>query len=194
MWPFFPWGGHPQFPIPGGPWAHHGNGWALPPLPAHKFPPFTWPKPGNGWALPPLPAHKFPPFTWPKPGNGWALPPLPAHKFPPFTWPKPGNGWAFPPLPAHKFPPFPWGHASSTQSSESPNKCWSSLQEVEGCVNDIASSFWAGKFNVGRSCCKTFTDIKDDCSINGSGAFDVPFFHQALQHHCSSQVAPPSKA
>ncbi|KAL6996502.1 hypothetical protein U1Q18_006634, partial [Sarracenia purpurea var. burkii] len=183
--PPFPW----ARPLPGFHWPKPEQPWALPPLPTHKLPPFNWPKPEKPWPLPPLPSHKFPPFNWPKPGKPWALPPLPAHRippstwpqprfpwthrFPPFTWPKPRFPWALPPLPAFNCPPLPWTppaqqKTAKTSNVADSNKCWRTLNEMNGCIHDIVSSLHYDKSKVNPTCCKTFTKTKSDCSFEAS--------------------------
>ncbi|OVA19187.1 Prolamin-like domain [Macleaya cordata] len=70
-------------------------------------------------------------------------------------------------------------------------KCLSSLQSVEGCIEEVFGSLISFQFRLpGRACCKAVTEISDNCwskllPLN-------PFMNPLLKGYCANivQVAP----
>lgn len=70
-------------------------------------------------------------------------------------------------------------------------KCWSSLFNVQGCIQEIYKSFFSGQFaNIEAECCKTFSAIDTNCWPH---MFPLnPFFPPLLKNICAHIVTAPS--
>ncbi|GAV74867.1 Prolamin_like domain-containing protein, partial [Cephalotus follicularis] len=114
--------------------------------------------------------------------------------YPPYPWPW-GWGQQYPPQPTYPWQPppqtaypWPWG---PPRVDPKVTKCWSHLQDVEACTQEILSSFWSLNFSLGPACCKAISELDKDCFDNMFSQFNSPFFGPLLKEHCSHQTFPP---
>ncbi|AEE78444.1 putative Prolamin-like domain-containing protein [Arabidopsis thaliana] len=70
-------------------------------------------------------------------------------------------------------------------------KCWSSLFNVQGCVQEIYKSIFSGQFaSIEAPCCKTFSAIDTNCWPH---MFPLnPFFPPILKNNCERIATTPS--
>ncbi|KAL6144306.1 hypothetical protein ACLB2K_055001 [Fragaria x ananassa] len=66
-------------------------------------------------------------------------------------------------------------------------KCWSSLQNIQGCVAEIYSSIFTPRLQVGPACCKAILAIEESCWPK---MFPLnPSFTPLLKNTCAQKAA-----
>ncbi|KAI9191849.1 hypothetical protein LWI28_014460 [Acer negundo] len=66
--------------------------------------------------------------------------------------------------------------------------CLSTLQAVQGCVQEIIASFFSHQVQlIGPACCKTLNEVDDKCWPKVF-PFD-PFFPPLLKNYCTNVIA-----
>lgn len=82
------------------------------------------------------------------------------------------------------------GLKSSKTSSEGIHhyyQCWSRLEKVDKCVNEILTAFSSRKFQVlGSACCSAIQKMDKDCHARTIGNFHDHFFSASVHKHCSA--------
>ncbi|PRQ55382.1 putative Prolamin-like domain-containing protein [Rosa chinensis] len=69
-------------------------------------------------------------------------------------------------------------------------KCWSSLENIQGCIWEIYTSVFSGNLSgIGSACCKAFIGIEESCWPNMFPS--NPFFPPLLGSTCSARKATP---
>ncbi|KAK1285824.1 hypothetical protein QJS10_CPB20g01301 [Acorus calamus] len=68
-------------------------------------------------------------------------------------------------------------------------KCWESLMGAEGCIQDILSSFFTGRIQLGLVCCHSLEGIGDSCFIEIFPFFS-PSYSSLLKAFCAAQSGP----
>ncbi|KAL6965538.1 hypothetical protein U1Q18_036588 [Sarracenia purpurea var. burkii] len=76
-----------------------------------------------------------------------------------------------------------WGGIGLLPGAE----CFTSLKGIQGCVEDIISSFLGGEIReISKSCCQAFIDIDDKCWPK---MFPLnPFFPPLVKNYCNAEV------
>lgn len=66
-------------------------------------------------------------------------------------------------------------------------QCWSVLEKVDKCVNEVLTAFSSRKFEVlSSSCCSAIEKMDKDCHARTIGNFHDHFFSASVHKHCSA--------
>ncbi|KAM1768268.1 hypothetical protein ACFX12_046263 [Malus domestica] len=71
-------------------------------------------------------------------------------------------------------------------------KCWSSLQGIPGCAQEIITTIFTGKFALGPACCKAIVEVDEKCLPKLLPL--IPSVSALLKHNCAQQNAAPPNA